>query len=259
MTQQNVLVSVVTPSYNQVTYLEATIRSVLEQDYPDVEYFVIDGGSSDGSLDIIRKYAHSLAGWVSEKDTGQTDAINKGFSRAKGKYLAWLNSDDIWLPGAVRAAVQALESDETLGMVYANADIINGAGDVIGQFRARQTNYGLLRSGFVHIPQQTAFFRRALWEQVGPLDPSFYFAMDYDLWVRLASISTLKYVPQKWAQFRLHADAKTIAADERCWPEMLRVHYRLGGSPWAPIVWKYKLRKIVAPLIRWRRESMFKK
>ena len=252
------LVTVVTPSYNQSAYLEATIRSVLEQDYPAIEYFVMDGGSDDGSIDIIRKYERRLAGWVSEKDKGQTDAINKGFARAKGKYLAWLNSDDLWLPGAVSAAVRALEADESLGMVYSDADIINGSGAVIGQFHAKQTNYTLVRAGYVHIPQQTAFFRKSLWDKVGPLDTSFYFAMDYDLWVRLAAISTLRYLPQKWAQFRLHEDAKTIAADERCWPEMLRVHYRLGGSRWAPIVWKYTIRKIAAPLIRWRRERMIK-
>jgi len=130
---------------------------------------------------------------------------------------------------------------------------------VIGRFPAAQTDYRKLRQGYVHIPQQAAFFRGELWRQVGPLDPSFYFAMDYDLWVRLAKTKPIKYLPRVWANFRLHSDAKTISADDRCWPEMLRVHYREGGSPLSIIVAKYWVRKAAAPLIRLRRRRMFEK
>jgi len=254
------LVSIITPSFNQARYIEATIPSVLDQGYPSVEYIVVDGGSSDGAVDIIRSYADQLAWWVSEKDKGQTDALNKGFAQAKGQILAWINSDDTYEPGAVAAAVRYLTAHPEIGMVYADANFIDEKGRVIGRFPAAQTDYRRLRQGYVHIPQQAAFFRADLWRRVGPLDPDFYFAMDYDLWVRLAKLAPFAYLPgQTWANFRLHKNAKTVSADERCWPEMLNVHYRDGGSFFAPIVAKYYLRKLAAPLVNWRRQRQMKR
>ena len=251
------LVSIITPSFNQARYIEATIQSVLGQDYPRIEYIIVDGGSTDGTPDVIKKYEDKLAFWVSEKDKGQTDAINKGFARAKGEILAWINSDDTYEPGALSAAVSYLAAHPDVGMVYADCNFINEEGRVIGKFGSAQTDSRLLRQGYVHIPQQTMFFRADLWRQVGPLDPSFYFAMDYDLWTRLVARAPLKYLPgQVWANFRLHTSGKTIAADDRCWPEMIRVHYRDGGSFFSVIVAKYYIRKLVAPLWNWRRRKM---
>ncbi len=247
-------VSIITPSYNQARFLEETMRSVLEQDYPNIEYIVIDGGSSDGSQEIIQKYAERLAHWQSQKDKGQTDAINQGFARATGEILAWLNSDDILYPGAVRAAVRQLQNHPEVGMVYGDCDWINADGKVIGAFPAAQTDLRKLRRGYVHIPQQTAFFRADLWRDAGPLDDSFYFAMDYDLWTRLAARAPLLYVKQRWAAFRLHEGAKSIAADDRCWPEMLRVHYRDGGKRLSALTLKYSVRKIVQPFWLWLRK-----
>ena len=250
------LVSIVTPSFNQARYLEATIQSVLSQNYPRLEYIIVDGGSTDGSVEIIRKYESKLAWWVSEKDQGQTAAINKGFAHAKGDFFAWLNSDDIYEPNAISSVVKILQKNPEVGLVYGDANYINEDGRVIGRFPAAQTDLVRLRRGYVHIPQQAAFFRADLWRRVAPLDPSFYFAMDYDLWVRLATRSQVKYVPQTWADFRLHTSGKTISADDRCWPEMLRVHYRDGGSFLSVIVAKYYIRKLIAPLwsLRLRRK-----
>lgn len=253
------LVSVVTPSYNQGRYLEKTLLSVLEQDYPRIEYIVVDGASNDSSVDVIKRYAHRLSYWVSENDKGQTDALNKGFAQAKGQILAWLNSDDLYAPGAISAAVSYLQAHPKVGMVYGDLDFIDENDHVIGKFNAAQTDLARLRRGYVHIPQPATFFRAELWRQVGPLDPTFYFAMDYDLWVRLAKVTSFQYLPGRaWAQFRLHSDTKTVTADDRCWPEMLRVHYRDGGSRLAPIVFKYHLRKLLSPLINWRRKRLFK-
>ncbi|GAP13799.1 glycosyltransferase [Longilinea arvoryzae] len=251
------LVSIVTPSFNQAAFLEETIRSVLEQDYPRIEYILIDGGSTDGSLEIIQRYANRLAYWVSERDRGQTEAINKGFARAQGSILAWLNSDDTYQPGAVREAVEFLRTHPEAGMVYGDGNFIDEHDRVIGRFPSAQTDLKKLRRGYVHVCQQSSFFRAGLWQEVGPLDPSFYFAMDYDLWVRLAQRAPLVYLPCTWANFRLHSDAKTINADDRCWPEMLRVHYRDGGKWLSPIVLKYYIRKLVAPLLNWRRRRLF--
>jgi glycosyltransferase involved in cell wall biosynthesis len=269
------LVSIITPSFNQAGYIEATIQSVLAQDYPRIEYGIVDGGSTDGTIDVIKKYEgrdgvippnmgertsplrnHTISWWVSEQDKGQTDAINKGFARAKGDILAWINSDDTYEAGAVSAAVKYLQEHPHVGMVYGDCNFINESGRLIGRFNSAQTDLRLLRRGYVHIPQQTMFFRADLWRQVGPLDPSFYFAMDYDLWTRIAARSRIIYTPQTWANFRLHTSGKTILADDRCWPEMIRVHYRDGGSFFSVIVAKYYIRKLIAPLWNWRRRRM---
>lgn len=251
-------VSIITPSYNQAAYLERTILSVLEQDYPSIEYIIIDGGSSDGSKEIIQKYTERLAYWQSRKDKGQTDAINQGFSRATGEFLAWLNSDDVLYPGAISAAIGQLLEHPEIGMVYGDCDWINTDDEVIGRFPAAQTDLKKLRRGYVHIPQQASFFRAELWRKVGPLDDSFYFAMDYDLWTRLAAQKPLLYVQRVWAGFRLHKGAKSISEDDRCWPEMLRVHYRDGGKKFSLFTLKYWIRKLVQPLWIWLRRQRIK-
>jgi glycosyltransferase involved in cell wall biosynthesis len=253
-------ISVITPSFNQAQFLERTIQSVLTQDYPHIEYIIVDGGSTDGSVEIIERYAERLAWWVSEPDQGQTDAINKGFARATGDVLAWLNSDDTYEPGAVRAAASFLQANPEIGMVYADTNFIDANEHVIGQFVARQNDLTGLQRGAVYIPQQATFFRKALWDQIGPLDPSFYFAMDYDLWVRLAKLAPFRYLPgQVWANFRLHDSAKSIADDARCWPEMIRVHRREGGGWISVLTARYALRRLLAPLVMWKRKRSFQR
>ena len=251
------LVSIVTPSYNQDRFLERTIESVLQQSYPKIEYIVIDGGSEDNSIEIIKQYQDRIAWWISEPDQGQTDAINKGFARASGGIFAWLNSDDTYEKNAVAEAVNYLQSHPDVGMVYGDANFINAEGKVIGKFNAKQTSYQRLRHGGVYIPQQAAFWRSELWHKVGPLDPQFYFAMDYDLWIRFSQITEIRYISRLWANFRLHADAKTIFADDRCWPEMLKIHRRDGGSLFSLIYLRYALRSALRPLINWRRRKLF--
>ena len=252
------LVSVITPSFNQATFLEATIQSVLAQTYPNIEYIMIDGGSDDGSLEILERYKKYFTYWHSKKDKGQTDAINQGLTLAKGKYQAWINADDILLPHAVEEAVAYLENHSNTGMVYGQADFINASGKIIGQFPAAQTDYKKLLRGYVHVPQQAAFWRSDLWKKVGPLDNSFFFAMDYDLWVRLAKVSQVKYLARKWAEFRLHGESKTMINDMRAWPEMLKVHRREGGGPWSFMRAKYFLRRLLAPLLALRRRRLIR-
>ena len=201
------LVSIVTPSFNQARFLEATLRSVLEQDYPRIEYLVVDGASTDGSVDIIRRYADRLAWWVSEKDTGQSEAINKGLGRAHGEFIGWLNSDDIYLPGAISAAVSAFQSHPEAGLIYGDALAIDSDGKPFNVMRAHQyTLTGLM--AFQIICQPAAFMRRSVLEGVGYLDPSYHLLMDNLLWMCMAQKAPILYLPQTWAAARYHEQAK---------------------------------------------------
>ena len=243
------LVSIVTPSFEQARFLEETLRSILSQDYPRFECIVVDGGSTDGSQEIIRRYAPRLAHWVSEADLGQADAINKGFALARGEIFAWLNSDDTYNPGALGEAVEYLMAHPAIGMVYGNAYYIDAEGKRIGRYPARQTDYRGLRRGVNNVTQQAMFFRSTLWRMVGPLDPSFYYAMDYDLWVRLASVTPIAFHDRYWANFRLHGESKSMIAAARAWPEIVRVHFRDGGSRWSILYARYLLRRILEPIM----------
>ncbi len=201
------LVSIVTPSFNQARFLEATLRSVLDQDYPNLEYLVVDGASSDGSVEIIRRFAHRLTWWISEKDSGQAEAINKGLRRARGEYVGWLNSDDVYLPGAVSAAVAAFRSNPAAAVVYGDALAIDADGRSMNLMRARQYSQVDLMA-FNIICQPAAFMRRSVVERVDYLNPSYHLLMDNLLWINMAQISPLVYVPQTWAAARYHDEAK---------------------------------------------------
>ncbi len=204
------LVSIVTPSYNQADYLEQTLRSVLEQDYAPIEYIVIDGGSTDGSVEIIKKYSERLAYWVSEKDRGQADAINKGFARASGNILAWLNSDDYYLPATVRAAVQAFDENPDLVLIYADMLAVNQNGETFNRLTYKQLALDDLLC-FQIIGQPAVFFRRSAFEKSGGLDSSFHLLLDHLLWIQLAKQGRILHIEQTWAAARYHAEAKNVA------------------------------------------------
>lgn len=203
------LVSIITPSYNQADFLEQTIQSVLLQDYASLEYILVDGASSDNSLEIIHRYSDRLTWWLSEPDRGQAEAINKGLKRARGEIVAWLNSDDIYLPGAVAGAVAALEADPTLGMVYSDAITIDERGRPLN--RLTFGNWGLTDlSAFRIICQPAVFMRRTVLEKAGFLDPDYHFMLDHELWLRLARLAPIQHISQIWAAARHHPGAKNV-------------------------------------------------
>ncbi len=204
------LVSIVTPSFNQSAYLEQTIRSVLEQDYPNLEYIVIDGASADGSADIIKKYSSRLAYWISEKDSGQADAINKGMRHAQGDIVAWLNSDDYYLPGAIKSAVAAFESNPQAVMVYGNMLGVDPKGQTTNQLRYRQLTLEDLLC-FQIIGQPAVFMRRVAFKKTGGLDLNFHFMLDHQLWIKLAAQGQIVHINQTWAAARYHPQAKNRA------------------------------------------------
>lgn len=216
------LVSIVIPSFNQVSYLETTLLSVLGQDYPRVETIVMDGGSTDGSADVIRSYEKRLAYWVSEKDAGQADAINKGMARARGEIVAWLNSDDYYLPGAVRAALRAFERNPDALLVYGNMLAVDERGQTINALRYRQLTLEDLLS-FQIIGQPAVFMRRAAFERAGGLDRSYHFLLDHHLWIRIAAQGRILHVPQTWAAARYHAEAKNRARASEFGSEAFRI------------------------------------
>ena len=183
------------------------MRSVLEQDYPDLEYTVIDGASTDGSADIIKKYSSRLAYWISEKDSGQADAINKGMRRAKGEIVAWLNSDDCYLPGAIKSAVAAFETDPQTVMVYGNMLAVDQIGQTINQLRYRRLTLEDLLC-FQIIGQPAVFMRRVAFEKAGGLDINFHFMLDHQLWIKLAAQGPIVHVNETWSAARYHPLAK---------------------------------------------------
>lgn len=222
MKSTSYLVSIITPSFNQARYLEETIRSVLEQDYPRIEYIVVDGASTDGSVDIIRNYADKLSWWVSEKDSGQAEAINKGLSHARGEILAWLNSDDFYLPGAVAAAVRAFEENPEAVLVYGNMLAVDEHGKTINLLRYDQLVLEDLLC-FQIIGQPAVFFLRDALERAGRLDPTYHFLLDHHLWLRIALQGRILHVEEAWAAARYHAGAKNRARATEFGHEAFRI------------------------------------
>jgi glycosyltransferase involved in cell wall biosynthesis len=204
------LVSIVTPSYNQAAFLEETILSVLEQDYPRIEYVVVDDGSTDESEEIIRRYADRLAWWTRQENAGQPAALNRGFAHTTGELLGFVNSDDTLLPGAVSAFVEAFGDDRELLLVYGDA-LTREDGRAIGILRARDLDpRELVRTGANPVPQQASLWRREAWELAGPFDEGSFFFFEYEFLVRLSVHGRAKRLERPLATFRLHAASKTV-------------------------------------------------
>jgi glycosyltransferase involved in cell wall biosynthesis len=243
------LVSIVTPSYNQALYLEQAVQSVLDQVYKPVEYLVVDGSSSDGSVEIIRKYSDRLAWWVSEPDSGQAEAINKGFARATGKYIGWLNSDDIYLPGAITTIVAAFEANPALGMVFGDAITITASGETIKPLTFGE--WGLLDlMGFRIICQPAVFIRKSVFDQAGPVDATYHYLLDHQLWIRMARLAPIKHITIPLASARHHAQAKNVAHAERFGEEAFRILAWMQEQPDLAVLLKSHRRRIEAGAYR---------
>jgi glycosyltransferase involved in cell wall biosynthesis len=226
------LVSVVTPSLNQAAYIEATIRSVAEQSYPRIEHIVVDGGSTDGTLDILRRWPHLR--WLSEPDEGQSSAIAKGFAMARGDVFAWLNSDDYYIENAVAIAVETLAAAD-YGLVY--GDVIRVNDDNVNPRRIRARPFDLWWEVNVHnsIYQPAAFFTREAYECVGGVAADLHYAMDYDLWLRMGERFDVLYIERELAVQRVHAGAKTVAQRKRFYGEDRRISRDHGGRFFSPM------------------------
>lgn len=226
-------VTVVTPSYNQGAFIEETILSVLNQTGIAIEHIVMDGGSTDGTLEILRKFEGRLS-YLSEKDKGQTDAINKGLRRARGRIIAYLNSDDTYLPGAVAKAVRFLDRRREYAMVYGEGYHVDVHGRFLERYYTEPFDFQRL-SEICFICQPTVFLRRELLTTVGYFDESLQFCMDYDYWIRVGKRYSIGYLPEYLATSKLHAKGKTLAnqtAFHREIVHMIQRHYGYVPARW---------------------------
>jgi glycosyltransferase involved in cell wall biosynthesis len=240
------VVSIVTPCFNMGRFLEETIQSVLEQDYPNIEYIVVDGGSTDGTLEILKRYESRLQ-YISEADKGQTDAVNKGFGLTSGSIFTFLNADDTLLPGAIRAVVRAFADNPGAAVIYGNAWHVAEDGAHISRYPVEPYDpANLARRCF--ICQPAAFIRRKVFAEIGMLDVEQHYALDYDLWIRIAQRypqpDSMKMIDMDIATSRLHAASKTVgqmAPAMRATIELLRRHYGYVPFHWLYGYWHHRL------------------
>ena len=228
-------VSIVSPCLNAVRFIEAAVESVLAQDYGRIEYIIMDGGSTDGTLDVLRRYQDRVT-LVSASDGGTADAIQHGFELSSGSILAWLNADDVLLPGAVSAAVRGFEAYPDSAVIYGRAKWIDETGAAIGPYPVRDFDPSLLgRECF--LCQPASFFRRDAFENVGGLDPDLDLTFDYELWIRLARTHHFQWIDRELALSRMHAANKTLSRRGDMFRESFRVLERHFG--YVPFSWIY--------------------
>lgn len=229
------LVSIVTPSYNQGAFLEEAIQSVLDQDYSPIEYIVVDGGSTDRSVEVIRRHGDRIAWWTSERDRGQVDALARGFARATGEILGWLNSDDALLPGAVSAGVEALERDPEALLVYGENVLIDEHSRTIGRLPARPFDLReMVRTCQNHVAQPGSLFRRRALELAGPLREDSYYYFDFEFVLGVALVGRAVALPRVLAAYRLHPESKSVVAALQKAVDHLRLYDAFFSRPDLP-------------------------
>jgi glycosyltransferase involved in cell wall biosynthesis len=229
------LVSIVTPSLNQGAFLEETIVSVLEQDYPNLEYLVVDGGSTDGSVEVIRRYSDGLAWWTSKPDRGQAAALNEGFRRARGDYLGWLCSDDTLLPGAVSRLVAVLQRDPALVLAYGDAVYSDARSERKHAARSGPWDPArMVRHAQVPNQQPASLYTRRGWEAAGPLDEDAWYYLDLQFTIRLAGVGEGVHVSEPVATYRIHPAGKSTGQPLRKAEDALRCADRFVASDLVP-------------------------
>ncbi len=230
MNKKNPLVSIITPSYNKGTYIEETILSVKNQTYSNIEHIVIDGSSTDDTLAILKKYSDNLV-WFSERDTGQSAAINKGWRLAKGDFIAYLNADDTYLPNSVEIAVNYFLDHPETGMIYGDGILSDENGKFLSNFTVGEFNLKNLIFCKNNILQPAVFLRKSVFETVGDIDVNLHLAMDLDYWIRTGIRFTVIYIPQPLAVAKIYRDAKSSAQMHKYVGEYEQILKKLFSTP----------------------------
>lgn len=226
------MISIVTPSLNQAKFLEKNIQSVLNQGYDNFEHIIIDGGSTDGSIDILKKYGHLK--WVSEKDSGQSNAINKGFKLSKGDIIGWLNSDDIYQPGIFQKVNEIFSKDHKLDFIFSNCLLINESEQIVGFLKGKDPQKYQVLSNTNFIPQPTIFFRKNIFHKTGYLNEEYHLSMDFDYWRRISKYHKMQFIDDIFACFREHHESKTAHNLKKFKYESKISFFRNGGSIFMP-------------------------
>lgn len=224
-------ISIVTPSYNQGQFIEETIRSVLLQGYPNLEYIIIDGGSSDNSVEIIEKYEQYLSYWVSEPDKGPTDAINKGWQKTTGEIIAYLNSDDAYLPGTLVTVAKAFQQQLDANIICGNELKVNSEGFIVEESNIKASDrLSLLNLNF--ISQPATFVKKSALDLAGGIDLSIKYTFDFELWLRITRLHSIKCIPNLIAITRWHNDTITLTRRSEIGSELVRViHDEMVNCP----------------------------
>ena len=212
-------ITVVTPVRNQAQYIEATIQSVLDQGIEGLEYIIMDGGSTDGTQDIIRKYERHLAHWESGPDGGQTQGISKGFKRATGEILCWINGDDEYEPHALKSALAVFEASPEAQLVYGDCTILTQDGRKVPKIKI-SFDLDIYLFAYGMIPQPSSFWRRTLYLELGGLNPKYQYCFDYDFYLRAGMhlrgrIGAIRHIHDMWSIYRLHGESKSVAEVDR--------------------------------------------
>ena len=249
-------ISIVTPSYNQGDYLEQTIRSVLDQNYPNLEYVIIDGGSTDRSVEIIKKYADSLTYWVSEKDKGQYDAINKGFAHTTGNIMGWINSSDVHYPWTLQTIAEVFEMNSEVEWISGMpTNLKNGIAPQSIFYGSERNIYDIIAGDYKWIQQESVFWKRGLWNKAGgKLDINIRFAEDFHLWLKFFRHTNLYYVNTILGGFRYHDVRRGGGDNDPYSAEVLEVFKRFRSQ--TPL--KMKMRASVAKLF-FKKNRLFRR
>ena len=236
----NPVVTIITPSYNQGSFIERTIQSILAQDYPSIEHIVVDGGSNDQTLDVLKRYEKHLR-WISEKDSGQSEAINKGFRMAKGDILTWLNSDDTLLPGAVSKAVKYFNEHPDVMMIYGEGYMVDENDIVKQRFPFTEPRFDLTKLIYQgdYILQQSTFYRREIFKELGMLREDLHYGMDWDFFIRIGKRFRVEYVPEYFGNIREHAAAKTMIGGKKRFRELVTMLREHGVLKYPPAYFNY--------------------